>query len=201
MSLYESVFIARQEISAQQVEALADAYENVVKENGGSVEKRENWGLRSLAYKIKKNRKGHYVLFNIDAPADAVHEMERQMRLNEDVLRYLTLRVDELEEGPSIPAQVQARAGRDDRPARNYDDKPDRDKKPAEEKAEKKEAAVASDEPAAESEAEAKVEPETDAEAKVEPEADAETKTETDAETKTETDAETKTETDAEGEE
>jgi small subunit ribosomal protein S6 len=112
MSLYECVMIARQEISTQQVEALADSYEGVIKENGGNVAKRENWGLRSLAYKIKKNRKGHYVLFNIDAPADAVHEMERLMRLNEDVLRHLTLRVDEFEEGPSIPAQMQARTER-----------------------------------------------------------------------------------------
>jgi small subunit ribosomal protein S6 len=121
MSLYESVIIARQEISTQQVEALADTFEGVIKDNGGSVEKRENWGLRSLAYKIKKNRKGHYLLFNIDAPADAVHELERLMRLNEDVLRYLTLRVDEFEEGPSIPAQNQAR---NDRPARSYDNNP-----------------------------------------------------------------------------
>ena len=167
MSLYESVFIARQEISAQQVEALADAYESVVKEHGGSVEKRENWGLRSLAYKIKKNRKGHYVLFNIDAPADALHEMERQMRLNEDVLRYLTLRVDELEEGPSIPAQVQARAGRDDRPARNYDDKPAREEKPAE-----KPEAEAAEKPAEKPEAEAA--PEKDAEPATEEKAEGE---------------------------
>jgi len=164
MSLYESVFIARQEISAQQVDALADAYESVIKDNGGSVEKRENWGLRSLAYKIKKNRKGHYVLFNIDAPADALHEMERQMRLNEDVLRYMTLRVDELEEGPSIPAQVQARAGRDDRPSRNYDDKPAREEKPAEADTKPEETAEASEEPAEEAEAETKVEAEAEAE-------------------------------------
>jgi len=166
MSLYESVFIARQEISAQQVEALADTYESVIKDYGGSVEKRENWGLRSLAYKIKKNRKGHYILFNIDAPADALHEMERQMRLNEDVLRYLTLRVDELEEGPSIPAQVQARAGRDDRPSRNYDNTPANDENAAETNAKTEETAEASDEPAdeAETETEVEVEAETDAE-------------------------------------
>jgi small subunit ribosomal protein S6 len=118
MSLYESVIIARQEISTQQVEALADTFEGIIKDGGGNVAKRENWGLRSLAYKIKKNRKGHYVLMNIDAPAEAVHEMERLMRLNEDVLRYMTLRVDEFEEGPSIPAQTQART---ERPARSYD--------------------------------------------------------------------------------
>jgi small subunit ribosomal protein S6 len=109
MSLYESVIIIRQETSPQQVEALADTYQDVIKENGGSIKKRENWGLRSLAYKIKKNRKGHYILFNIDAPSAAVHEMERLMSLNEDILRYLTLRVDEFEEGPSIPAQNVAR--------------------------------------------------------------------------------------------
>lgn len=162
MSLYESVFIARQEISAQQVEALADAYENVIKDNGGSVEKRENWGLRSLAYKIKKNRKGHYVLFNIDAPVDALHEMERQMRLNEDVLRYLTLRVGEIEEGPSIPAQVQARAGRDDRPARSYKDTRDSNEKPDETQAKTEETAKVSDEPVEEAEAETEVEAEAE---------------------------------------
>jgi len=185
MSLYESVFIARQEISAQQVEALADAYESVIKDNGGSVEKRENWGLRSLAYKIKKNRKGHYVLFNIDAPAEALHEMERQMRLNEDVLRYLTLRVDELEEGPSIPAQVQARAGRDDRPSRNYDDKPARDAKPAEKPAEKPEVEAA-EKPAEKSaekpEVEAAEKPAEKPEAEAAPEKDAEPATEEKAE-------------------
>ena len=129
MSLYESVIIARQEISTQQVEALADTFEGIIKDGGGNVAKRENWGLRSLAYKIKKNRKGHYVLMNIDAPAEAVHEMERLMRLNEDVLRYLTLRVDEFEEGPSIPAQTQART---ERPTRSYDNAEKPAEKPAE---------------------------------------------------------------------
>ena len=117
MSLYESVIIIRQETSTQQVEALADTYQEIIKENGGSIEKRENWGLRSLAYKIKKNRKGHYILFNIDAPSAAIHEMERLMSLNEDILRYLTLRVDEFEEGPSIPAQNVAR---NERPSNSY---------------------------------------------------------------------------------
>ena len=105
MPYYESVYIARQEISAQQVDALTDGFEDVIKQAGGSITKRENWGLKSLAYRIKKSRKAHYTLMNIDAPADAVHEMERQMRLNDDVLRYLTLRVDELDEDPSIQAQ------------------------------------------------------------------------------------------------
>ena len=117
MSLYESVIIIRQETSTQQVEALADTYQEIIKENGGSIEKRENWGLRSLAYKIKKNRKGHYILFNIDAPSAAVQEMERLMSLNEDILRYLTLRIDEFEEGPSIPAQNLAR---NERSSNNY---------------------------------------------------------------------------------
>lgn len=112
MSLYESVIIIRQETSSQQVEAIANTYVDVISENGGSVKKRENWGLRSLAYKIKKNRKGHYILFNIDAPSAAIQEMERLMSLNEDILRYLTLKVDELDEGPSIPAQNLARTER-----------------------------------------------------------------------------------------
>ena len=105
MALFDCVFIARQDISAVQVEALADQFETVIKDNGGSVPKREVWGLRSLAYKIKKNRKGHYVLMNIISPAPALHEMERQMRINEDILRYMTVSVDEHEEGPSIVMQ------------------------------------------------------------------------------------------------
>jgi small subunit ribosomal protein S6 len=112
MSLYETVIIIRQETSTQQVEALADTIEDIVKQSGGSVKKRENWGLRSLAYKIKKNKKGHYILLNIEAPPTAIHEMERVMRLNEDILRYLTLRIDEIDEGPSIPAQNLARIER-----------------------------------------------------------------------------------------
>ncbi len=101
MPYYENVFIARQDISSTQVDALADAFTAIVAEQGGQVTKREYWGLRNLAYRIKKNRKGHYVLFNIDAPPAAVNELERNMRINEDVLRYLTVRVDALEEGPS----------------------------------------------------------------------------------------------------
>ncbi|MDF2764286.1 MAG: hypothetical protein K0S81_1280 [Rhodospirillales bacterium] len=122
MAFYENVFIARQEISAAQVDALADQFTNVLTENGGAVKKKEYWGLKSLTYRIKKNRKGHYVLLNIDAPPAAVHEMERQMRINEDILRFLTVRVEELEEGPS--AMLQSR-GREDRP-RRFDDRPRR---------------------------------------------------------------------------
>ncbi|MFN3077322.1 MAG: 30S ribosomal protein S6 [Alphaproteobacteria bacterium] len=105
MPLYETVFIARQDASAPQVEALADQMTAILTELGGSVTKRENWGLRNLAYRIRKNRKGHYILFNINAPAAAVLEMERQMRISEDVLRYLTIKVDVLEEGPSAVLQ------------------------------------------------------------------------------------------------
>ncbi len=101
MPLYESVFIARQDISASQVDNLADSFEQIIKDHGGSVARREYWGLRNLAYRIKKNRKGHYVLFNFDAPSEAIQEMERNMRLNEDVLRYLTIRIDKLREEPS----------------------------------------------------------------------------------------------------
>ena len=111
MPLYENVFIARQELSTAQVEALTESFATIVRDNGGNVAKTEYWGLRNLAYRIKKNRKGHYVLFNLDTPADAVKELERNMRINEDMLRYLTVRVDELEEGPSI--QMQSRGGRE----------------------------------------------------------------------------------------
>jgi len=125
MPLYENVFIARQDISGAQVDALADQFTQLITDQGGEVKKRENWGLRNIAYRISKNRKGHYVLFNIDAPAQAIAELERTMRINEDVLRYLTIRVDELEEGPS-PIMLN-RGSRDDRPRRSdrdrYDDR------------------------------------------------------------------------------
>jgi small subunit ribosomal protein S6 len=101
MPLYESVVIARQDIATTQVDTLADELTNIITEGGGTVTKRESWGLRSLTYRIKKNRKGHYVFFNIDAPPAAINEYERRMRINEDVLRYLTVRVEALEEGPS----------------------------------------------------------------------------------------------------
>ena len=97
MALYEHVIIARQDISPQQAEALNDILKNLLEEQGGHVAKIEYWGLRNLTYRIKKNRKGHYSLLAIDAPAAAVKEMERQLSLNEDVLRFLTLRVDELD--------------------------------------------------------------------------------------------------------
>jgi small subunit ribosomal protein S6 len=113
MPFYESVFIARQDISPAQAEALADTFTGIVKERGGDVTKREYWGLRSISYRIKKNRKGHYILLNLDAPPAAVQEMERNMGLNEDVLRFMTVRVDELEAGPSM--MMQRREERGDR--------------------------------------------------------------------------------------
>lgn len=118
MPFYENVFIARQDISQPQVETLTETFSKVVEEHGGKVSKTEAWGLRNLSYKIKKNRKGHYVLLNVDAPPAAVEEMERQMRIHEDVIRYLTVRVDALEDGPS--AMMQRREGRDDRGRRHH---------------------------------------------------------------------------------
>ncbi len=113
MPLYESVYIARPDISATQVETLTADMTKILEENGGKVTKDEYWGLKSLAYRIKKNRKGHYSLMNIDAPAAALTEMERNMRLHEDVLRYMSIRVDEHEEEPSV--MMQSKSSRDDR--------------------------------------------------------------------------------------
>jgi len=126
MPLYESVFVARQDISAQQVDGLTETLSALVKDNGGEVGKTEYWGLRNLAYRIKKNRKGHYVLMNLEAPAEAVEELERNMRINEDVVRYLTIRVDALEDGPS--AMMQARSSRGGRGRDRGDGGPDRDR-------------------------------------------------------------------------
>ena len=109
MAFYENVFIARQDISSAQVDNMVENFKGIIGEGGGSVEKTEYWGLRSLAYRMKKNRKGHYVLMNIEAPAEAVQEMERQMRLNEDIIRLLTVRVEALEDGPSIMMQSRSR--------------------------------------------------------------------------------------------
>lgn len=121
MPLYENVFIARQDISGAQVDALADGFVQLIAENGGELKKREYWGLRNLAYRMRKNRKGHYVLMNLEAPAAAVAELERTMRISEDVLRYLTIRVDAHEEGPS--AIMQNRGSRDDRGRRGDRDR------------------------------------------------------------------------------
>jgi small subunit ribosomal protein S6 len=106
MALYETVFIARQDISSAQAETLAESYSQMIADNGGKVTKTEHWGLKTLAFRMNKNRKGHYVLFNIDAPSAAVLEMERNMRINEDVLRYMTIRVEEAEEGPAAIAGI-----------------------------------------------------------------------------------------------
>ena len=113
MPLYETVFIARQDIPAQEAEALAEKYSGIVSEHGGSVARREYWGLRTLAYRIKKNRKGHYTMFHLDAPPEAVSEMERNMRLDENILRYLTIRSDTLDDKPSII--MQGRVAREER--------------------------------------------------------------------------------------
>ena len=110
MPYYECVYIARSDISASQVDTLTTDLKKIIDDNGGEVTKTEYWGLKSLAYRIKKNRKGHYSLLNLDAPAEALKEMERNMRLNEDIIRYMNVRVDELEEGPSI--MMQGRSGR-----------------------------------------------------------------------------------------
>lgn len=112
MALYEHVFLARQDVSQQQVDTLVEQYTGLISEMGGSVAKTEYWGMKSLAFRIKKNRKAHYTLMNIDAPSEAVGEMERQMGINEDVLRFMTIRVDEFEDGPSA---MMRKSDRDDR--------------------------------------------------------------------------------------
>ncbi len=119
MPHYESVFLVRPDVSSSQVEALAQEMSTIIEQNGGNVPKVEHWGLKNLSYRIKKNRKAYYVLFNIAAPHEAVAEMERNMRIHEDVLRHLTLRMDELEEGASI--MMQNKASRDERGPRGGD--------------------------------------------------------------------------------
>src|SRR4051812_4655198 len=120
MALYETVFIARQDVSAKQVEDFAKAFGKIVNDNGGEVKRTESWGLRTLAYKIKKNRKGHYTLMHLDAPHKAVVELERNMRLNEDVLRFLTVSIEKLPEGPSA---ILRQSEDDDRGDRRDDDR------------------------------------------------------------------------------
>jgi len=101
MPLYEHVFLARQDLAQAQVDALAENASKIIGDNGGKVVKTETWGLRSLAYRIAKNRKAHYVALDLDAPAAAIAELERQSNINEDVIRFLTIKVDEHEKGPS----------------------------------------------------------------------------------------------------
>ena len=115
MALYEHVFLARQDVTAQQVDALTEQMKTVIQAGGGSVQKVEYWGIKSLAYRVKKNRRAHFTLLNIDAPPAAVAEMERQMRINEDVIRLLTVRVDAHEEGPSAMLRKREGGGRFDR--------------------------------------------------------------------------------------
>ena len=107
MRLYESVFIARQDISTTQVESMADEFAGIITNAGGTIHKREYWGLRSLAYRIKKNRKGHYIMFNFETDGPTLKEYERIMGLNEDILRFMNIAVEEVEEGPSIMMQAQ----------------------------------------------------------------------------------------------
>lgn len=130
MAFYEHVVIARQDISPQQAEALNDHLKAIIEEGGGHVAKIEYWGLRNLTYRVKKNRKGHYSLLGLDAPPPAVKEMERQLSLNEDVLRWLTVKVEEidLELSPILARRDRERSERGDRPDRS--DRPDRGDRP-----------------------------------------------------------------------
>ena len=132
MALYEHVFLARQDLAQAQVDTMAEAAAQIVKDHKGTVVKTESWGLRSLAYKIAKNRKAHYVMLEIDAPGDVVAELERQTQINEDVIRYMTVKVDAHEEGPSVMMRKQerdrerrgdreGRGDRGDRPRRDFD--------------------------------------------------------------------------------
>jgi small subunit ribosomal protein S6 len=120
MRCYEHTFIARQDLSPQQAQALAESYTSVLTEHGAEVTKSEYWGLRNLAYRIRKNRKGHYLHLNLRASPEAIDELERQERLSDDVLRYLTVKVDELDDTPSM--MMQTRAAREDRSRRSHDD-------------------------------------------------------------------------------
>jgi small subunit ribosomal protein S6 len=120
MRYYEHTLIARQDLSPQQAQALAETYSGVLTEHGGEVTKTEYWGLRSLSYRIRNNRKGHYLHLNVRASAEAIAELERQERLSDDVLRYLTVKVDALDEGPSV--LMQSRSSREERSRRPHDD-------------------------------------------------------------------------------
>lgn len=119
MPFYEHVFLARQDLSQAQVDALAQTATEIIEKNDGKVTKTETWGLRTLAYKIEKNRKAHYVMLNIDGPTSVVAELERQTAINEDVVRYMTIRVEEPEEGPSVMMRKNERSER--RPRRDRD--------------------------------------------------------------------------------
>ena len=133
MALYEHVFLARQDLAQAQVDTLAENASKIVTDHGGRVVKTENWGLRSLAYRIAKNRKAHYVMLEIDAPGDTVAELERQTSINEDVIRYMTVRVDEHEAGPTVMMRKSERSERGDRRGgRDRDDRgPRREREPS----------------------------------------------------------------------
>jgi small subunit ribosomal protein S6 len=126
MSLYEHVYLARQDISAPQVDTLNEQFKTLIESFGGKIEKLEYWGVKSLAYRIKKNRKAHFTLFNISAPPAALTEMERQMGLNEDILRFMTIRVEEHEQGPSAMMRKRDDDDRGDRGDRDRGDRGDR---------------------------------------------------------------------------
>jgi small subunit ribosomal protein S6 len=132
MALYEHVYLARQDVTAQQVEALTEQLKTVIAQHGGSVSKVEPWGLKSLAYRIKKNRKAHFTLMNVSAPSAAIVELERQLSINEDVIRFITLRVDQHEAGPSAMLRKREESDRDERgpggrpPRGDRGDRPDR---------------------------------------------------------------------------
>lgn len=145
MPFYEHVYVARQDATPQAVEALTEELKGVLEANGGTLASQEAWGLRTLTYRIKKNRKGHYVLLNIDAPAKAVQELERVQKINEDVLRFMTVKVEAFEEGPSAMMKSRDRDDRrrefgdrdggfgggfggGDRPRRDRDERPRRDR-------------------------------------------------------------------------
>ena len=124
---YEHIFLVRQDVTQQQVETLTEQLKSLIATNGGSVSKVEPWGLKSLTYRIRKNRKAHFTLLNVTAPPAAITELERQLGINEDVLRFITIRVDELEEGPSAMLRRREESDRDDRGPRGpRGDRPDR---------------------------------------------------------------------------
>jgi len=125
MALYEHVFLARQDLAQAQVDTLAENATKIIEDNKGKVVKTESWGLRSLAYKIAKNRKAHYVMLEIDAPSGVVAELERQTQINEDIIRYMTVKVDAHEAGPSV---MMRKGDRDSRRSRDRDDRPRRDR-------------------------------------------------------------------------
>ena len=137
MALYEHIYLARQDVTPQQVETLTEQFKTVIEANGGSIAKLEYWGVKTLAYRIKKNRKAHFTLMNINAPAAAVAEMERQMGISEDILRFMTIRMEEHEEGPSAMMRKREESDRDDRgerrgPRGDRGDRPDRPRRPRE---------------------------------------------------------------------